>query len=74
MTELVRDPVDAHDSRIGGPTGKKTRQFNFTTTTQDSDSVKLTEHDAHLWADRTQQQQVSSAVLSVLATWREAIA
>ena len=54
--------------------GKKTRQFNFTATTQESDSVKLTEHDAHLWADRTQQQQVSSAVQSVLATWRQAVA
>jgi 8-oxo-dGTP diphosphatase len=50
--------------------GKKTRQFNFTATTQDSDSVKLTEHDARRWADRT-QQQVSSAVPSVLATWRQ---
>lgn len=52
--------------------GKKTRQFNFTaTTTRESDTVKLTEHDAHLWADRTEQDQVSSAVRSVLATWRE---
>lgn len=52
--------------------GKKTRQFNFTaTTTHKSDTVKLTEHDAHLWADRTEQEQVSSAVRGVLATWRE---
>ncbi len=52
--------------------GKETRQFNFAaTTTHDSDTVKLTEHDAHLWADRTEQEQVSSAVRSVLATWRE---
>ncbi|MGW0881257.1 NUDIX hydrolase [Streptomyces sp. NPDC002671] len=52
--------------------GKTTRQFNFTaTTTHDSDTVKLTEHDAHRWADRTEQEQVSSAVQSVLATWRE---
>ncbi|MFE0678700.1 NUDIX hydrolase [Streptomyces sp. NPDC058867] len=52
--------------------GKKTRQFNFTAhVTHKSDTVKLAEHDAHLWADRTEQQQVSSAVRSVLATWRE---
>ncbi|GGO59457.1 NUDIX domain-containing protein [Streptomyces lasiicapitis] len=52
--------------------GKKTRQFNFTAlVTHESDTVKLTEHDAHLWADRTEQERVSSAVRSVLATWRE---
>ncbi|NIY65559.1 NUDIX hydrolase [Streptomyces malaysiensis] len=52
--------------------GKKTRQFNFTArVTHEGDTVKLTEHDAHLWADRTEQEQVSSAVRSVLATWRE---
>ncbi|MEU3283375.1 NUDIX hydrolase [Streptomyces antibioticus] len=51
--------------------GKKTRQFNFTATTHESDTVKLTEHDAHLWADRAEQEQVSNAVQSVLATWRE---
>ncbi|MFE4538707.1 NUDIX hydrolase [Streptomyces scopuliridis] len=51
---------------------KKTRQFNFTvTTTHGGDTVKLTEHDAHLWADRTEQGRVSSAVRSVLATWHE---
>ncbi|WP_326812345.1 NUDIX domain-containing protein [Streptomyces scopuliridis] len=52
--------------------GKNTRQFNFTaTTTHESDTVKLTEHDAHLWADRTEQERVSSAVQAILATWRE---
>ncbi|MCL7429118.1 NUDIX hydrolase [Streptomyces sp. YS415] len=52
--------------------GKKTRQFNFTAhITHERDTVKLTEHNAHLWADRTEQQQVSSAVRNVLAAWRE---
>lgn len=51
--------------------GRKTRQFNFTATTHESDTVMLTEHDAHLWADRTEQGRVSSAVRSVLATWNE---
>ncbi|MFG2210958.1 NUDIX hydrolase [Streptomyces sp. NPDC048638] len=55
--------------------GKKTRQFNFTAhVTHDSDPVKLTEHDAHLWADRSEQDRVSSAVQAVLATWREEVA
>ncbi|MBO8195147.1 NUDIX domain-containing protein [Streptomyces oryzae] len=52
--------------------GKKTRQFNFTAqVTHENGTVKLTERDAHLWADRTEQEQVSGAVRSVLATWRE---
>ncbi|MFI7104123.1 NUDIX hydrolase [Streptomyces sp. NPDC050161] len=55
--------------------GKVTRQFNFTATvTHKSDTVKLTEHDAHLWADRTEQERVSSAVRSILATWRRTVA
>ncbi|WP_455353532.1 NUDIX hydrolase [Streptomyces sp. SYSU K217416] len=51
--------------------GKRTRQFNFTATTVNRETVKLTEHDAHLWADHTGQENVSSAVRNVLATWRE---
>ncbi|WP_436738478.1 NUDIX hydrolase [Streptomyces sp. BBFR102] len=52
--------------------GKQTRQFNFTAdVTHESDTVKLSEHDGHLWADRREQEQVSSAVRSVLAAWRE---
>ncbi|MFF8919362.1 NUDIX hydrolase [Streptomyces sp. NPDC015032] len=52
--------------------GKQTRQFNFTArVTHESDTVKLTEHDAHLWAGRAEQEQVSSAVRPVLETWRE---
>jgi 8-oxo-dGTP diphosphatase len=51
--------------------GKLTRQFNFTATTT-GETVKLTEHDDHLWAGPAQQDQVSSAVRTVLATWRNA--
>ncbi|MEC4019205.1 NUDIX hydrolase [Streptomyces sp. H27-D2] len=53
--------------------GKPTRQFNFTATataTATGTAVTLTEHDAHQWADRSQQDQVSSAVRTVLDTWR----
>ncbi|WP_019547176.1 NUDIX hydrolase [Streptomyces sulphureus] len=50
--------------------GSKTRQFTFTAT-HASDTVRLTEHDAYLWADREEQEQVSSSVRSVLGTWRE---
>ncbi|MFF4161413.1 NUDIX hydrolase [Streptomyces sp. NPDC001678] len=55
------------DYRSGS--GRATRQFNFTATVT-GETVTLTEHDAHLWADRTQQAQVSSAVQAVLDTWR----
>ncbi|MBW1603740.1 NUDIX hydrolase [Streptomyces sp. JJ66] len=51
--------------------GNQTRQFNFMATTHENDTVKVTEHDAHLWADLAGQQQVSSAVRSVLASWRD---
>ncbi|MGW8374861.1 NUDIX hydrolase [Streptomyces sp. ODS28] len=54
--------------------GRKTRQFNFTATAlHEKAPVELAphEHDAHRWADRTQQEQVSSAVRVVLAHWRE---
>ncbi|MFD7107624.1 NUDIX hydrolase [Streptomyces celluloflavus] len=57
------------DYRSAG--GRKTRQFNFTATVDEAgETVKLTEHDAHLWADRSRQDQVSSAVQAVLGTWR----
>ncbi|GAA0432182.1 NUDIX hydrolase [Streptomyces luteireticuli] len=49
--------------------GRKTRQHNFTATVTPGETVKLTEHDAHLWADRTQQNRVSDAVQTVLNTW-----
>ncbi|MFV8128214.1 NUDIX hydrolase [Streptomyces syringium] len=59
------------DYRSGS--GRATRQFNFIATVA-GETVTLTEHDAHLWADRTQQNQVSSAVRAVLDTWRRQIA
>ncbi|MGI5340780.1 NUDIX hydrolase [Streptomyces sp. CA-181903] len=56
------------DYRSGS--GRATRQFNFTATVT-GETVTLTEHDAHVWADRTQQDRVSSAVRTVLDTWRD---
>ncbi|MBT2386583.1 NUDIX hydrolase [Streptomyces sp. ISL-11] len=57
------------DYRSGS--GRATRQFSFTATVTTGETVELTEHDAHLWADRTQQHQVSTAVQAVLGTWRD---
>ncbi len=50
--------------------GRRTRQYNFTATVT-GQTVTLSEHDAHLWADNGQQTQVSSAVQAVLDTWRQ---
>ncbi|MGP3928270.1 NUDIX hydrolase [Streptomyces sp. 8N616] len=50
--------------------GKKTRQFNFAATAA-GETVKLTEHDAHEWADHTGQEKTSSAVQNVLEARRE---
>ncbi|MFF4221162.1 NUDIX domain-containing protein [Streptomyces nondiastaticus] len=50
--------------------GRRTRQFNFATAVT-GQTVKLTEHDAHLWAGDGQQGEVSSAVRAVLDTWRQ---
>ncbi|WP_367132823.1 MULTISPECIES: NUDIX hydrolase [Streptomyces] len=63
----VRGYLGHFDYRSGS--GRATRQFNFTATVT-GETVTLTEHDAHLWADHTQQTQVSSAVQTVLYTWR----
>ncbi|MEU1311036.1 NUDIX domain-containing protein [Streptomyces cinnamoneus] len=63
----VDDYLGHFDYRSGS--GRATRQFNFTAMVL-GDMVRLTEHDAHLWADRTQQNQVSTAVQAVLESWR----
>ncbi|GAA0452378.1 NUDIX domain-containing protein [Streptomyces sp. NPDC046215] len=66
----VGDYLGHFDYRSGS--GRATRQFNFTAAvTETGETVKLTEHDAHLWAGRTQQNQVSSAVQAVLDIWRD---
>ncbi|MEU4351881.1 NUDIX hydrolase [Streptomyces sp. NPDC023838] len=52
--------------------GRRTRQYNFTATaTATGQTVQLSEHDAHLWADSGRQAHVSSAVQAVLGTWRQ---
>lgn len=51
--------------------GKKTRQFNFSATVDGGTAIRLTEHDAHEWANADGQKRVSSAVRQVLETWRE---
>ncbi|UGY94490.1 NUDIX hydrolase [Streptomyces gobiensis] len=50
--------------------GKNTRQFNFAAVVA-GETVTLTEHDAHLWADRDGQRKASSAVRDVLDVWHE---
>ncbi|MER6548482.1 NUDIX hydrolase [Streptomyces sp. NPDC001250] len=67
----VGDYLGHFDYRSGS--GRKSRQLNFAVTVATTDqTVKPTEaeHDAHLWADHSEQNRVSSAVQSVLDTWR----
>ncbi|MGW0731879.1 NUDIX hydrolase [Streptomyces sp. NPDC002851] len=65
----VGDYLGHFDYRSGS--GRASRQFNFAATVTEADeTVKLTEHDAYLWADRSEQDQVSSATQAVLDTWR----
>ncbi|MFB7210492.1 NUDIX domain-containing protein [Streptomyces sp. NPDC056255] len=65
----VGDYLGHFDYRSAG--GRATHQFNFTATVTEADkTVKLTEHDAYLWADRSEQDRVSSATQAVLDTWR----
>ncbi|MDH2392097.1 NUDIX hydrolase [Streptomyces sp. HNM0663] len=65
----VGDYLGHFDYRSGS--GRKSRQLNFAVATTDQ-TVRLAEaeHDAHLWADRPAQDRASSAVRSVLDTWR----
>lgn len=61
------------DYRSGS--GRRTRQYNFAVTaTVTGETVRLSEHDAHLWADSSRQEQASSAVQVVLGTWRRTTA
>ncbi|MCK7623956.1 NUDIX domain-containing protein [Streptomyces sp. RS10V-4] len=74
-TGLTVDAVGAYlghfDYRSGS--GRATRQFTFSATvTGTGEAVKLTEHDAYLWADHDQQTRVSSAVHAILTTWHRA--
>ncbi|MCF3103184.1 NUDIX domain-containing protein [Streptomyces roseoverticillatus] len=67
----VGDYLGHFDYRSGS--GRRTRQYNFTVTVT-GETVQLSEHDAHLWADSGQQGQVSHAVQAVLGTWRRTAA
>ena len=51
--------------------GKKSRQFNFAVTVADAEEVKLTEHDAYLWASLDDELPVTDAVKEVFASYRD---
>ncbi|MEU8580132.1 NUDIX hydrolase [Streptomyces abikoensis] len=67
IVTAVDDYLGHFDYRSGS--GRRTRQFNFTAAVT-GQTVKLTEHDAHLWAGGGRQSQVSSAVQAILDAWR----
>lgn len=47
--EYIDNYIDYFDYTSGS--GKKTRQYNFSVTTKNTDNVQLTEHDYFLWQD-----------------------
>lgn len=47
--EYIDNYIDYFDYTSGS--GKKTRQYNFSVTTKNTDDVQLTEHDYFLWQD-----------------------
>jgi len=49
--------------------GKKSRQFNFTTSVAATEPVRLQEHDAYLWVAATPDAPVTTAVKEVLAAY-----
>lgn len=49
--------------------GKKSRQFNFTTTVATADPVQLREHDAYLWTTPDAGASVTDAVKAILASY-----
>jgi 8-oxo-dGTP diphosphatase len=54
--------------------GKKSRQFNFTTTVAAAEPIHLQEHDAYLWAVPTPDAPVTDAVRDVLGSYMLSVA
>jgi 8-oxo-dGTP diphosphatase len=49
--------------------GKKSRQFNFTTSVAVTEPIRLQEHDAYLWATPGENSPVTDAVKNVLVSY-----
>jgi 8-oxo-dGTP diphosphatase len=71
--------VTTLDSYLGSfdytsASGRKSRQFNFTTAVAVTEPVRLQEHDAHLWTAPTADSPVTDAVKNVLASYARTVA
>ena len=62
--------IDSFDYRSGS--GKHSRQFNFAVHCAAPEPVRLTEHDAYIWAPLTEKPPVTDAVEQTLTTYRNA--
>lgn len=78
----VEEETGLHVSAITGylgsfdytsASGKKSRQFNFTTTVRAADPIRLQEHDSYLWTAATADAPVTDAVKAVLANYANAV-
>ncbi len=65
----IRHYLGSFDYQSGS--GKRSRQFNFVVDIAKSEPVKLTEHDAYIWAPVTDDLPVTDAVKAVLGKYRE---
>jgi 8-oxo-dGTP diphosphatase len=59
--------LGSFDYTSGG--GKKSRQFNFTTSVTTTGPVRLQEHDAYLWASPDPDAPVTDAIKNVLGNY-----
>src|SRR5687768_2783181 len=62
VTEIA-EYIGSFDYTSGS--GKKSRQFNFVVTVADAGEIKLSEHDAYLWASLDGELPVTDAVKDV---------
>jgi len=54
--------------------GKKSRQFNFTTTVAVAEPVRLQEHDTYLWVTPDADAPVTDAVKDMLGSYMRSVA
>lgn len=63
----IRSYLGSFDYQSGG--GKRSRQYNFEVGVERPEPVRLTEHDAYVWAGTTDDLPVTGAVKAVLGKW-----
>lgn len=63
----IRSYLGSFDYQSGS--GKRSRQYNFEVDVERPEPVRLTEHDAYVWAETADDLPVTGAVKAVLGKW-----